>query len=111
MSTAQADIEGLQEKLIESFKRQMTLAANLKKAKQLTVRDNTLYMMFDNSFAANTVREASPQIIKKIEELTGNKYGLRVSVENEKKAKAPVPEDERVELVKRVFRGEIVEEE
>jgi hypothetical protein len=101
----------LLEKLAEAFKRQMTLAANLKKAKQVSIRDNTLFMMFDTAFAANTVKEASPQIVNKLEELTGNKYTLEISVEDEKKEETPVDDDERVELVKRVFRGEIVEEE
>lgn len=101
----------LQEKLAEAFKKKMTLAANIRGAKRIEFSGQTITFVFDNSFASNSLRQDAASLAEKINEITGSRYELDFVVESGDPETETGDHNEQVELVKRVFRGEVVEKE
>ncbi len=101
----------LQEKLAEAFKKKMTLAANIRGAKRIEFSEQTITFVFDNSFAANSLRQDSSSLAEKISEITGSRYKLDFVVESGDSEVETGDHSEQVELVKRVFRGDVVQKE
>jgi DNA polymerase-3 subunit gamma/tau len=105
------ELNDLQNHLVKTFKKKMTLSANLQKIKQLSVEGENLHLLFENAFTANSVGEHATEIKKKIEEYTGRKYNIIIDVEKQQQEPQEQEYDEQVEMIKRVFRGEVVQEE
>ncbi len=100
--------------------RKPTLAATLKKAEQLVEEPaGTIRISFADRFAAVTVRQESPLVAEALEQALGRAVSVSVLDHSEEKENAEPDAgnhenwesaDETVQMVREVFRGQIVEE-
>ncbi len=98
------------ERLVKAIgKEKVGLSSILDKAAAWEYSDGNLVIVFeDDAFAANRVKDESSFIASRAAEMTGRP--VRVSVENRGGGGEEEAVDPRVEMVKKVFRGEIIQE-
>jgi len=98
------------ERLVKAIgKEKVGLSSVLDKAAAWEYVDGNLVIVFeDDAFAANRVKDESSFIASRAAEMTGRP--VRVSVENRGGESEEEAVDPRVEMVKKVFRGEIIQE-
>jgi enoyl-CoA hydratase/carnithine racemase len=96
--------------------RKPTLAAALKKAEEWVEEPpGTIRISFGDSFAARTVRQEAKTVAEAAEQALGRSVSVAVT-DREDSEEAPDgsqqsgAEDETVQMVRDVFRGQIVEE-
>lgn len=92
-------------------KNKMALAANLTTVVRTELTGDTLSIYFPSAYAANSVREDIQTVAAVAQEIIGRK--TTISIQTEKPAaaqpKEEMKQDEQVELVKKVFKGEIIQ--
>lgn len=99
----------LKEYLIERFrKRKLALSSALEKALYWAYNDGKVKIGFSNAYNANFIKRDLPEIGKVLSEYAGRSIELEVGVEEGASVKGSKENDEQLEIVKRVFRGEII---
>jgi DNA polymerase-3 subunit gamma/tau len=100
------------ERIIGEIKRvKPALASLLEKAERWIIRGDDLCIFFDSSFAVTTARKEKDLIVETFETVTGKRLKLRLEVEDVQGEEETAESDSNVELVKKVFRGEVIREE
>ncbi len=105
------DCKKLQQQLADALKQKITLATNIKSAARVEQHGNTISFLFERSYSASSTKQEAPVLIQKIEEITGHRFQLDFGVITNKQTGKTGEGDEQVELLKRVFRGQVVDEE
>ena len=89
-------------------KSKLTLGSNLEKALAWQLEDKELVVSFDTVYAANAVRQDADLVSHVASGVIGTKVKVRVQIVRQDDEKGG-HSDPRVDMVKRVFRGEIVQ--
>ncbi len=106
------DKKALKSQLIESLKKQkLALSSALEKATSWNVEEEALTLVFRDTYSANLVRQEVPLVRQKIREITGNDTELNITLEEKSSPEQQEKEDDQITLVKKVFRGEIIQGE
>jgi len=96
------------ERIINSVRKQkLALASALEKAVMWKLNDSTLTLTFNSTYSANFVKSDLPTIQEQVSAILGTRISIVVSSEQNNS----IPQsntDNSVEIVKKVFRGEIV---
>ena len=94
--------------IAEIHKKKLSLSSALEKALSWESSGCELTITFSTNFPAKIVNQELQEIMKTVESVTGRKYRISVSVmETKQENTGPAP-DSQEELVKKVFRGEIL---
>lgn len=90
-------------------KTKLTLASTLEKALDWRINEGDLTITFNNGFSAKLVKDELATVVSALHEVSGKQ--LKVSIETaEEETSAPQKQDdERVALVKKIFRGEVIQ--
>ena len=87
-----------------------TLASNLEKAIRWEMGEGTLRVLFEDQYPATAIEQARDYVRSVCEEVADEELALEIEVaEGRRESSSHTARDERVELVKHVFRGEVVE--
>jgi DNA polymerase-3 subunit gamma/tau len=86
-----------------------TLASNLEKAVRWEIGGGSIRVLFENQYPATAIEQERDYVRSVCEEITDEEIALDVVVVESRGAQEQNSRDERVELVKHVFRGEVVE--
>ncbi|MFP4373014.1 MAG: DNA polymerase III subunit gamma/tau [Spirochaetaceae bacterium] len=86
-----------------------TLASNLEKALRWEIGGGAIRVLFENQYPATAIEQERDYVRSVCEEITDEELALDVVVVQSRGAHEQNARDERVELVKHVFRGEVVE--
>ncbi len=98
------------EQLVEGLKSRPSLAAAVQKVVDWQVDDEQLVVTCDSTYSANKLRDEKPTIVSLVTNVIGKKLEIRVKTAGEKEEERDEQHiDEQAELVKKVFRGHIVE--
>ena len=99
------------DELISGLKKtKVALTSALSKVSRWSLDDDTLSIYFTNAFFAASVREEMMEITKRVEQLAGRKISVQIHIEKEEeKERKEKILDEQVEMVKKVFKGEIIQ--
>ncbi len=93
-------------------KKKLALSSALEKAMDWKAAGDELVLEFDNKFSADFVNQDLHFIALQIKETLGREFRLSVKVGGPREASEEPPrtqeDDERVEMIKKVFRGEVV---
>lgn len=99
-------------------KKKLALSSALEKAVGWTWKGNTLVCRFSSTYPANCVRDDLKEIREKASEMAGHPVPLEVKVEHDGEEDPDSPQGEgtdggenSIEMVRRVFKGEIIEGE
>jgi DNA polymerase III subunit gamma/tau len=91
-------------------KTKVALSSVLSKVKQTELTDNTLTIYFPTAYAANSVREDIQTVAAVAEEVIGRQVSIKIETSKvSENPKDQIRHDEQVEVLKKVFKGEIVE--
>lgn len=91
-------------------KTKVALSSVLSQVKKTEMCDNVLTIYFPSAYAANSVREDIQTVAAVAEEVIGNKVTIDIqTIQKSKETKKPENQDEQVEVLKKVFKGEIVQ--
>jgi DNA polymerase-3 subunit gamma/tau len=98
------------EELVSGLKKtKVALTSALARAVSWKLEGDTLVIVFQNEYDANSVRKDIQTVAKRAVEVMGRKLSIDIQIEKkEEHEKAPVL-DEQAELVKKVFKGDIVQ--
>ncbi len=88
-------------------KNKLALSSSLEKAVSWRLTDETLELSFDSTFSANVVKGDILPVKEKVSEILDKKINIEISIINTKDGNNNKV-DEDIELVKRVFRGEVI---
>lgn len=95
--------------IIQSLrKNKLALASALEKAISWKINGSTLQLSFDSTYSGNAVKGDILLIKDKASEILDKKIDIDVSIVNPSSGGSSGKVDEDLELVKRVFRGEVV---
>ena len=106
----------LRQGIITSLKRKkLTLSSTLEKAEAWRWQGNVLIIVFRNKFSADLVQADLPLVTQKVREVVGREVEVVVRFEN--RTEEGVPEsslaeggkEDRIEIARKVFRGEIIQ--
>ena len=106
----------LRQGIITSLKRKkLTLSSTLEKAEAWRWLGNVLIIVFRNKFSADLVQADLPLVTQKVREVVGREVEVVVRFEN--RTEEGVPEtslaegrkEDRIEIARKVFRGEIIQ--
>ena len=86
-----------------------TLASNLEKAVRWEIGGGSIRVLFENQYPATAIEQERDYVRSVCEEITDEEIALDVVVVESRSVHEQNSRDERVELVKHVFRGEVVE--
>lgn len=107
--------EQAQQTLFETLKKRekkITLASSLEKATAWQHKGNELIVVFDSMFSANLVRDDLPLVKKTIAEILGTPVDVIIKIEAPRERQSTESKegdiDRKVEMVKKVFRGEVI---
>ncbi len=105
-SAGSGDDSGKEEilKVVRSFK--LALSTALEKAVRWHDDGTVLSLAFENAYPANVVKTEARELQRIIREVTGRSLQVKVRVESGSQGGEPL--DDQVEMVRRVFRGEII---
>lgn len=93
----------------EIKKKRVSLASALEKAVSWEAENCELLIRFDTGFPGKIVNQEIQEVTKAVEAVTGKKYHLTVEFsEQNRNETGGISRSEQAELVKRIFRGEIV---
>ncbi len=98
------------EELVSGLKKtKVALTSALARAVSWKLEGDTLVIVFQNEYDANSVRKDIQTVAKRAGEVMGRKLSIDIQIEKkEEHENAPVL-DEQAELVKKVFKGDIVQ--
>jgi hypothetical protein len=88
-------------------KNKLALSSTLEKATSWKLIGSTLKLTFDSTYSGNAVKGDILPIKEKVSEILNMNIDIEVSIVNPSGG-SPNEVDENIELVKRVFRGEVV---
>ena len=95
--------------LIERFRKtKLALSSALEKAVYWSYNEGKVKIGFSNAYNANFIKRDLPEISKALSEFAGEKIDLEVGIEENGASNNNDLKDEQLEIVKRVFRGEII---
>ena len=86
-----------------------TLASNLEKALRWEIGGGSIRVLFENQYPATAIEQERDYVRSICAEITDEELALDVVVVESRSVHEQNSRDERVELVKHVFRGEVVE--
>ena len=89
-------------------KNKLALASALEKATSWKLNGTNLQLSFDSTYSGNAVKGDILLIKEKASEILDKKINIEVSIESPSSGVSSEKVDENLELVKRVFRGEVV---
>ncbi len=89
-------------------KNKLTLGSNLEKALVWQLQEDELIVSFETAYAANAVKQDAEVVSHVASGVLGRKVRLRVQIVRQE-GSVEGHQDPRVELVRKVFRGEVVE--
>jgi hypothetical protein len=92
-------------------KKKLALSSALEKAVSWKLEGDTLRILFDSSFSASFVRQDIAEVTEKARELLARPVKVTAEVRESDTQGQDAGTDEQVELVKRVFRGQVVKGE
>ncbi|MCD6396386.1 MAG: DNA polymerase III subunit gamma/tau [Spirochaetaceae bacterium] len=94
--------------IIQSLrKNKLALSSALEKAVSWKLTGESLELLFDSTYSANAVKGDLLPVKEKVSEILGKKINIEISIIRPKEANNSKV-DEDIELVKRVFRGEVI---
>lgn len=104
--------EKVEEIVVKVRKQKPALGAALEKATAWELDEEALTLVFGDAFSARGVQQDRPFVEEIVQEALDEEVSLKVEVRNRDGSDGDSgPSDENVEMVKKVFRGEIVGEE
>jgi len=89
-------------------KSKLALASALDSAVGWELAADTLTILFESGYTANKVREDVQAVLEAVQQTVGRKVKIVVQVKGGTGSSERGPRDEQIELVKRVFRGEVI---
>jgi DNA polymerase III subunit gamma/tau len=96
--------------LIVELKDKPSLASALQKVQSWQTEGSVLRISSDSGYSANKIRAELPTLTQLLKKITGKNLDVRVNSGGEKPSEGEAEdEDSHAELVKKVFRGQIVE--
>lgn len=103
-------VDGLRTRVMEALKRgkRLALSSALESSLDWRLAEDSLTILFAAGYHATKVREELQAVLEAVEQALGRKLPVHVEVKGAKGASARGPRDEQIELVKRVFRGEVI---
>ena len=107
----QAYPESVRSQVIKSIReRKLALGSVLERAIAWTMHEGALVIQFSNGYHARTVKQDNGLIREILREITGDDLPVKAAiVTDEQEAAERESHSEQVDLVKRVFRGEVVD--
>lgn len=91
-------------------KSKVALSSVLSQVTKTSLSGNTLTILFTSAYAANSVREDIQTVAKAAEEVLGKKVSIDIqTIKKNEEPEQQIKHDEQVEMVKKVFKGEIVQ--
>ncbi len=106
--------KGVIDSLIDAIKKKkLTLASSLEKAKEWNLIGNELVITFSNAYCANMVKQDIQEVTQKAQEILQQSVVIRISINEDMVSQHCEEEklDDQVEMVKKLFRGQIVQGE
>lgn len=97
------------EAVLEALKRKPTLVSALKGADRFTLENDTLVIVLADSYTAHTVKEEKQAILKAAGDRAGRPLDISVSMKKQEAARSKA-DDAEVEMVKNVFRGQVIQD-
>ncbi|MFW6215867.1 MAG: hypothetical protein ACOC45_07960, partial [Alkalispirochaetaceae bacterium] len=106
------EAEKVEEIIIKVRKQKPTLAAALERATGWELDEEHLTLVFGDAFSGRGVQQERGFVEEIVQEALDEEVSLSVEVRGrEREGGDPARRDESVEMVKKVFRGEIIGEE
>ncbi len=106
---APALAEGLRARVIGSLRKsKLALSSALDSAIGWELGEDALTILFETGYTANKVREDLPAVLEAVEQTVGIKVKIVVLVKGGAGSAERGPRNEQIDLVKRVFRGEVI---
>ena len=111
-SSDEASPESLSSEIVEAVvqrirKEKLTLGSSLEHATQWVLEGDAVIISFDNSYAENAVQQESDIVAAALGEVLDEEVSVKTKQDKRETVKSE--SDPQVEMVKKVFRGEIVE--
>jgi len=100
--------------ILKKREKKITLAASLEKAAHFRLSGNELVIVFDSMFSANLVRDELPLVKRAVGEVLKTPVEIVIKIETAQESVKDIKEDgpdRKVDMVKKVFRGEIIKGE
>ena len=113
-SASEGNTENILEKLSEKLqKRKLSLAAALDKAVHCSLKDDGIHIWFNHQYPANFVRDHKQMLMETAEDILGRKAVVHIQLQEDDASDGTSKKklDSDIDLIKRVFRGEIVQGE
>jgi len=88
----------------------LMLASALEKAVEWNVGESEVTITFDSEYPANTARADEESIRTALGDVIGRPLLVRITVRKENESEEPENQNSKAEIVRRVFRGEIVDQ-
>ncbi|MFW5994699.1 MAG: DNA polymerase III subunit gamma/tau [Spirochaetia bacterium] len=103
--------EAVRSQIISAIReRKLALGSVLERAIAWTMHEGALILQFNNGYHARTVKQDNALIREVIRELTGDSVPVKAAIiQHEHHDAGEARHSEQVDLVKRVFRGEVVD--
>lgn len=90
-------------------KSKLNLSSALEKAVSWHLSGDELTLTFDNGFSATLVSEETVVVSAKVQEVLGRAVKISVKIKDGNEEEPAAHADEKVELVKKIFRGEVIQ--
>jgi len=90
-------------------KSKLNLSSALEKAVSWHLSGDELTLTFDNGFSATLVSEETVVVSAKVQEVLGRAVKISVKIRDGNEEEPAAHADEKVELVKKIFRGEVIQ--
>jgi len=101
--------DGVRAQVIGALRKsKLALSSALDSAIGWELDADTLTILFESGYTANKVREDVQTVLDAVQQCIGRKVKIVVQVKGGTGSSERGPRDEQIELVKRVFRGEVI---
>ena len=88
----------------------LSLASSLEKSSTWRISGNTIEITCQTSYDAVNIRREQQKLIELMDGALGKSYAIRVIPEQNDRLESDTDSNEKIEMIRRVFRGEIVNE-
>jgi len=99
------------EVIAELRKTKLTLASALENARGWRLENDELFITFDNGFSSKLVKDELAAVAAAVHGVAGKPIKITVQTEEGRSNPPERQDDERIELVKKIFRGEVIQGE
>lgn len=104
------DMDAFRSQILGELRRKkMTLSSALEKAINWKLDGDSLEIIFNNDYPARVARNEKKTIADKIVEMMGWNLSIVIKVVDNEVEESPLVQDDQVQTVKKVFRGEIIQ--